>query len=140
MKHVNRRPLHLQYTHLDQTTADNDPGEEEAEGDVPLDVADVANLCEGEEARPLNQGPVDLHLRSWDLYYSSDRLKGQCHEIFASGFFHESPSPPQAPAIYIRIISNFFENSRRYSQVKVKFATGFNDTGGKFCHQFPFCC
>jgi hypothetical protein len=63
VKHVNRRPLYLQYTHLDQTTTDNDPGEEEAEGDVPLDVADVADLCKGEEACPLNHGPVDLHLR-----------------------------------------------------------------------------
>ncbi len=45
----------------------------------------------------------------------------------------------------IRIVSNFFENSRRHSQVNVhhpyqrhqrKFATGINDTGSKFCHQF----
>ncbi len=78
---------------------------------------------------------------------------------------------PQAPDNNIGIISNFFENSRRYSQVKVhqrcqrhrwqichhsqwhrwqiapvinvtgvKFATGINDTGGKFCHQFLLCC
>ncbi len=53
----------------------------------------------------------------------------------------------------IRVISNFFENSRRYLQVKVhrgtvavgindtggKFATGINDTGSKFCHQFCLC-
>ncbi len=47
---------------------------------------------------------------------------------------------PQAPENNIRIISIFFENSRRYSQVKVhhrcqrhggKFATNVNDTGGK---------
>jgi hypothetical protein len=63
---------------------------------------------------------------------------------------------PQAPEYTIRAVSNFFENSRRYSQLKVdhryqrhrcKFASGvndtggkitagINDTGGKFCHQF----
>ncbi len=62
---------------------------------------------------------------------------------------------PQAPENNIRVISNFFENSRRYSQVKVhhrwqiaagindtdgKYATGINNTGGKFCHQFRLCC
>jgi hypothetical protein len=45
-------------------------------------------------------------------------LKGQCHKIFASGFFHESVSPP-APEYPIRTVSNIFKNSRRYSQVKV---------------------
>jgi hypothetical protein len=44
-------------------------------------------------------------------------LKGECQEIFVSGFFHESL--PQAPENNIRVISNFFKNSRRYSQVKV---------------------
>ncbi len=62
----------------------------------------------------------------------------------------------QAPENNTRVISNFFENSWRYSQVKVhhqcqhrwqiaasindtsdKFAPCINDTGGKFCHQFP---
>ncbi len=41
---------------------------------------------------------------------------------------------PQAPDNNIWIISNFFENSRRYSQVKVHYrwqiATGIHDTGG----------
>jgi hypothetical protein len=47
-------------------------------------------------------------------------VKGQCHEIFASGFFHESVSLPQAPEYTIgRAVSNFFENSRRYLQLKV---------------------
>ncbi len=46
------------------------------------------------------------------------RLKGQCHEIFCFWFFHESVSPP-APEYPIRTVSNFFENSQRYSQVKV---------------------
>jgi hypothetical protein len=45
-------------------------------------------------------------------------LKRHCHEIFVSGFFHESVYPP-APEYPIRIVSNFCENSRRYSQVKV---------------------
>ncbi len=45
-------------------------------------------------------------------------LKGQCHEIFCFRFFSWITFP-QAPDNNIRIISNFFENSRRYSQVKV---------------------
>ncbi len=39
-------------------------------------------------------------------------LKGQCKRFFASGFFHESVSPQPQSKI-------FFENSRRYSQIKV---------------------
>jgi hypothetical protein len=38
---------------------------------------------------------------------------------------------PQAPDNNIRIISKFFENSRRYSQGKSRCTTGVNDTGGK---------
>ncbi len=59
-------------------------------------------------------------------------LRGQCHEIFCFRFFSWT-SFPQALEYTVRAISNFFENSRRYSQLK---ATGINDTGGKFCHQF----
>ncbi len=95
-------------------------------------------------------------------------LKGTVSRDFLlKFFFHESPSPKPL-IITLGIISNFFENSRRYSQVKVhhrcqrhrwqichrcqwqiaaginntggKFASGINDTGGKFCHQFPLCC
>ncbi len=75
-------------------------------------------------------------------------LKGQCHEIFCFRFFSWIIFP-QAPDFNIRIILNFFENSRRYSQVKVHYrcqrhrwqiAAGINDTGGKFRHQFPLCC
>ncbi len=78
-------------------------------------------------------------------------LKGQCHEIFCFRFFSWITFP-QAPDNNIRIISNFFENSRRYSQVKVhhrcqqhrwqichrcqwhrwQIAAGINDTGSKF--------
>jgi hypothetical protein len=45
------------------------------------------------------------------------RLMGclyKCHDIF----FHESSSP-KAPENNVRIISNFYENLRRYLQVKV---------------------
>ncbi len=45
-------------------------------------------------------------------------LKGQCHEIFDVWFFSWI-SFPQAPEYTIRAVSNFFENSRRYSQLKV---------------------
>ncbi len=78
-------------------------------------------------------------------------LKGQCHEIFCFRFFSWITFP-QAPENDIRVISKYFENSRRYSQVKVhhrcqrhrwqichrcqwhrwQIAAGINDTGGKF--------
>jgi len=45
-------------------------------------------------------------------------LKGQCHEIFCFWFFSWI-SFPQAPEYTIRAVSNFFENLRRYSQLKV---------------------
>ncbi len=45
-------------------------------------------------------------------------LKGQCHEIFDFWFFSWI-SFPQASEYTITAISNFFENSRRYSQIKV---------------------
>ncbi len=45
-------------------------------------------------------------------------LKGQCHEIFCFWFFSYISCSP-APEYPIRTILNFFENSRRYSQVKV---------------------
>jgi len=44
-------------------------------------------------------------------------LKGQCHEIFCFRFF-SSITFLQAPENNIRVISNLFENSQRYSQVK----------------------
>ncbi len=46
------------------------------------------------------------------------RLKGQCHEIFCLWFFSWT-SFPQASDYTIRAVSNFFKNSRRYSQLKV---------------------
>ncbi len=45
-------------------------------------------------------------------------LKGQCHEIFCFWFFSWISFPP-APENSIKTISNFLENSRRYSQLKV---------------------
>ncbi len=57
----------------------------------------------------------------------SSSLKGQCHEIFDFRFFYESvfPKPLSIP---LGPVSNFFENSRRYAQLK--FAAGVVDTGG----------
>ncbi len=82
-------------------------------------------------------------------------LKGQCHKIFCFRFFSWITFP-QAFDNNSRIISNFFENSRRYSQAKVhhrcqrhwwqicyrcqwhrwQIAAGINDTGGKFATGF----
>jgi hypothetical protein len=71
-------------------------------------------------------------------------LKGQCHEFFASGFFHESvsPQPQSIPLRPFQIISKIcgdIRNSRSTTGVNDtggKFATGINDTGIKFFHQF----
>ncbi len=49
---------------------------------------------------------------------SENSLKGQCHEIFCFWFFWWISFPP-APEYCIRTVSNIFEKSRRYSQVKV---------------------
>ncbi len=43
-------------------------------------------------------------------------LKGQCHEIFDFWFFSWI-SFPQSPEYTMRAVSNFFKNSRRYSQL-----------------------
>ncbi len=50
--------------------------------------------------------------------YNAVWLKGQCHEIFDFWFFSWI-SFPQAPEYTTGVVSNFFENSRRYSQLKV---------------------
>ncbi len=82
-----------------------------------------------------------LKLTRWAGFY----LKGQCHESFCFLFLSWISFPP-APEYHIRTLLIFFENSRRYSQVKVHHwyqrhrrqittgigATGVNDTGGKF--------
>ena len=67
-------------------------------------------------------------------------LKGQCQEIFASGFFHESvsPKPLSIPLGPFRIFSKIRGDIRSsrlttgISDTGGKFATGVNDTGGKF--------
>ncbi len=59
-------------------------------------------------------------------------LKEQCREIFRFRFF------PQALENNMRVISNFFENSRRYLVVRCN--TCINDTGGKFCRLYHWCC
>ncbi len=51
-------------------------------------------------------------------FFKSCCLKGQCHEIFCFWFFSSISFSP-APEYPIRTVSNFFENSRRYSQLKV---------------------
>ncbi len=53
-----------------------------------------------------------------DIMLGWVRLKGQCHEIFCRWFFLWVSFPP-TPECPIRTASNFFENSRRYSQLKV---------------------
>ncbi len=58
-----------------------------------------------------------LQLYSFKIYFMQD-LKGQCHEIFCFWFFSWI-SFPQASDYTIRVVSNFSENSRRYSQLKV---------------------
>ncbi len=62
--------------------------------------------------------PAPLPQASKHFSTSNKRLKGQCHEIFDFCFFSRI-SFPQAPEYTIRVVSNFFENSRRYSQLKV---------------------
>ncbi len=57
-------------------------------------------------------------------------LKGQSHEIFFFRFFSWITFP-QAPVNNTRVVSNFFQSSRRYWQVKVVCTTYINDTSGK---------
>ncbi len=98
---------------------------------------------------------ADPDKQHWQKYLL---LKGQCHKIFCFRFF-SCIIFPQAPKNNIRIVSNFFQNLLRYSQVKVhlryqwhqnrwccwywwqichrcqdtggKYAVGVNNTGGK---------
>ncbi len=64
-------------------------------------------------------------------------LQGQCHEIFCFWIFHESVSPqpqsiPLGPLKFFSKIRGDIRKSR--FATGGKFATGVNDTGGKFCH------
>jgi hypothetical protein len=58
-----------------------------------------------------------------------NNLKGQCHEIFVSGSFHESvsPQPQSIPLRPFRIFSKICGDIR-----SSRFATGVNETGGKW--------
>jgi hypothetical protein len=60
-------------------------------------------------------------------------LKGQYHEIFASGFFLESvsPKPLSIPLGPFRIFSKIRGDTR-----SSRFATDVNDTGGKWKKTF----
>ncbi len=95
-----------------------------------------------------------LYSQDWSTHFlaakycrQADRgsiLKGQCHEIFASGFFHESvsPKPLSIPLGPFRIFSKIRGDIRSLrlttgiNDTGGKFAAGINNTGGKFCHQF----
>ncbi len=59
-------------------------------------------------------GPSNSRKRFRSTLNTIYRLKGQCHKIFDFWFFSWI-SFPQAPEYTIRAVSNFFENSRRYS-------------------------
>ncbi len=50
---------------------------------------------------------------------SLEYFKGQCHEIFCFWFFFMNQFPPSHDYT-IRAVSNFFENSRIYSQLQEK--------------------
>ncbi len=102
-------------------------------------------LLIGESYSPLHQGH-----QQWVKSVKGTVSRDCLHLVFSWISF------PQAPEYTIRAVSNFFENSRRYSQLKVdyryqrhrrqtlppvslvllipvaNFATGVNDTGGKF--------
>ncbi len=60
-------------------------------------------------------------------------LKGQCHKIFASGFFHESPSPQPLKITLgsFRIFSKIREDIRKSRCTNGVKDTGVIDTGGK---------
>ncbi len=73
-------------------------------------------------------------------------IKGQCHEIFASDFFHES-SPPQAPENNTRVILNLFAPPPVSTTLLANFdtsSTGVVDTSGNlliedFFYICPWC-
>jgi hypothetical protein len=81
--------------------------------------------------------PVSCHLaqvncRLAQLSCRLAPLKGQCHEIFCFWFF-SLISFPLAPEYSSKTVSNFFENSRRYSKLKVcHVANGKNLQSEKF--------
>jgi hypothetical protein len=86
--------------------------------------------------------------------FPSFELKGRCHKIFCSRFFHESSSPKplkitlghfkffrkfaeifasqSAPPVSTTPVANFATSSAGVVNTGGKFVTGVNDTGGKF--------
>ncbi len=103
----------------------------------------------GQKCRLPGSQRILLYRLLWSFPQFQCHLKGQCHEIFCFWFFSWITFP-QAPDNNTRIIiSNFFENSRRYSQVKVhhrcqrhrwQICRRYQWHRRKFCHQFPLCC
>jgi hypothetical protein len=64
-----------------------------------------------------------------NIFFVSIILKGQCHEIFASGFFLESVSPKPL----IIPLGPFRNFSKIRGDIRSpRFATGVSDTGGKW--------
>ncbi len=59
-----------------------------------------------------------IYVKCLEVWKSVIHLKGQCHEIFDFCFFSWI-SFPQASEYTTTAISNFFENSQRYSRLKV---------------------
>ncbi len=70
------------------------------------------------EKRKYSLYNIKMNVSAESNYRYELPLKGQCHEIFCFWFFSWI-SFPQAPEYTIRAVSNFFKNSRRYSQLKV---------------------
>jgi hypothetical protein len=64
-------------------------------------------------------------------------LKGQCHEIFDFKF-STWINFPQAPNYTIRVVSNFFESLRRYSQLKVQMEKIFKQKSFHYFFWTPF--
>ncbi len=79
-------------------------------------VAHLATTALRFESRLLSKykmGDISKRVSNWPTH-----LKGQCHEIFCFWFFLWISYPP-VPEYPIRTVSNFFQNSRRYSQLKI---------------------
>ncbi len=86
--------------------------------------------------RPLLPDVLVVHLIGSvpiPAYHILCRLKGQCHEIFCFWFFSWI-SFPKSPEYTIRAVSNFSENSRRYSQLKVDHR--YQRHRWKICHRY----
>jgi hypothetical protein len=74
--------------------------------------------CDSFEKSKKNLDKKNDQFRQFRRFYFSLFKKGQCHEIFDFWIFSWI-SFPQASEYTITAISNFFENSQRYSRLKV---------------------